>query len=301
MRALVTGAAGQVGSELVRLGTDEFEPVALGRDDLDITDADAVARTIERWRPQAVVNCAAYTAVDRAESEARTAHAVNVKAVAQLAATCARNGAALVHVSTDYVFDGNANRPYRENDATNPLGVYGRTKELGERAVRAGSPRHIILRVSWVFGALGRSFVDTVLRLARERPELTVVDDQIGAPAPAKAVARTLRDICLATAAEEDLWGTYHFSTEPTLSWCRFAREIVALAAELGVIEQAPPVRAIATRDYPTPAQRPENSRLDPTRLQRTFGIPSPDWRPYLHAYLQSLRRQQADVGPAAD
>ena len=174
MKVLVTGAAGQAGSKLVDLGTDNFQPIGLSRDDLDITDANAVARTIERWQPQTVVNCAAYTAVDRAESEQEAAHAVNVKAVAHLAAACANSGTALVHVSTDYVFDGSANAPYREEDPTAPLGVYGR----GERAAAS---RHVILRVSWVFGTHGRSFVDTMLRLTRERPELAVVDDQIGA------------------------------------------------------------------------------------------------------------------------
>ena len=290
MKVLVTGAAGQVGSELVRLGTGTFHPIGLGRDDLDITNAAAVAHAIERWQPQAVVNCAAYTAVDRAESDIETAHSVNVEAVAHLAAACARNGAALVHISTDYVFDGKSSAPYREADATAPLGVYGRTKELGERAARAGIPRHIILRVSWVFGTLGTSFVDTMLRLARERPELTVVDDQTGAPAPAKAVAQTLRTICLATASREDLWGTYHFSAEPTVSWCGFARQIVAEAERLGLIDQAPEVRAIATTEYPTPAMRPLNSRLNATHLARTFGIQPPDWRPHLRAYLKSLR-----------
>ncbi|MDE0693160.1 MAG: dTDP-4-dehydrorhamnose reductase [Gammaproteobacteria bacterium] len=290
MRVLVTGAAGQVGSELSRLGTEAFQPIGLSRDDLDITDAAAVAHAIERWQPQAVVNCAAYTAVDRAENDEKTAHAVNVEAVAHLAAACARSGAALVHVSTDYVFDGNADAPYREEDDTAPLGVYGRTKELGERAARAGTPRHIILRISWVFGTLGRSFVDTMLRLARERPELTVVDDQIGAPAPAKAVAETLRTICLAVANREDLWGTYHFSAEPAVSWCGFARQIVEGAERLGLIDQAPEVRAIPTTEYPTPAMRPLNSRLNATQLARTFGIQPPDWRPHLRAYLKSLR-----------
>lgn len=290
MRVLVTGAAGQVGSELSRLGTETFQPIGLSRDDLDITDAAAVARTVERWQPHTVVNCAAYTAVDRAENDEKTAHAVNVEAVAHLAAACARSGAALVHVSTDYVFDGNADAPYREEDDTAPLSVYGRTKELGERAARAGAPRHIILRVSWVFGTLGTSFVDTMLHLARERPELTVVDDQIGAPAPAKAVAQTLRTICLAMASGEDLWGTYHFSAEPTVSWCGFARQIVEEAERLGLIDQAPEVRAIPTTEYPTPAMRPLNSRLNATHLARTFGIQPPDWRPHLRAYLKSLQ-----------
>ena len=289
MKVLVTGAAGQVGSALVGLGTDGFRPTGLSRDDLDITDADAVARTIERWRPHTVVNCAAYTAVDRAESEQEVAHAVNVEAVAHLAAACANSGASLVHVSTDYVFDGSANAPYREEDPTAPLGVYGRTKELGERAVRAAASRHVILRVSWVFGTLGRSFVDTMLRLARERPELAVVDDQIGAPAPAQAVAQTLRAVCLATASREDLWGTYHFSAEPIVSWCGFARQIVAEAERLGLVEQAPEVRAIATTEYPTPARRPLNSRLDATRLEDRFHLRSPDWRAYLKDYLRSL------------
>ncbi|MYE24929.1 MAG: dTDP-4-dehydrorhamnose reductase [Gammaproteobacteria bacterium] len=290
MKVLVTGAAGQVGSELSRLGTKAFQPIGLSRDDLDITDAAAVARTVERIQPQAVVNCAAYTAVDRAENDEKTAHAVNVEAVANLAAACANFSAALVHLSTDYVFDGKSSAPYREDDPTGPLGVYGRTKELGERAVRAGAPRHIILRVSWVFGTLGTSFVDTMLRLARKRPELTVVDDQIGAPAPAKAVAETLRTICLGTANREDLWGTYHFSAEPTVSWCGFAGQIVKEAERLGLIEQAPEVRAIPTTEYPTPAMRPLNSRLNATHLARTFGIQPPDWRPHLRAYLKSLR-----------
>ena len=199
------------------------------------------------WRRPLVVNCAAYTAVDRAEDEPEAARRTNAEAPGVLGAACDARGIGIVHLSTDYVFDGAKRGAYLEQDAARPLGVYGATKLAGEEALRAATPRHLILRVSWVFGHLGRSFVDTILRLARERRELAVVDDQVGTPSPATAIAEAVRQIAFAVAAREDAWGTYHFSATPPLSWCAFARAIVAVAAETGLLDSPPPIRAIGS------------------------------------------------------
>jgi len=195
MKVLITGSQGQVGSEVARLSDNQFRATAFDRRSLDITNGNQVRRRLDAVRPDFVVNCAAYTAVDRAEDEPELAHAVNAEAVHLLGTACAERGISVIHLSTDYVFDGRKSDPYVEEDSPNPLGTYGASKLSGEELLRAVHDRHVILRVSWVFGRLGRSFVDTILRLARERDELTVVDDQVGAPAPATAIAHAVRQI----------------------------------------------------------------------------------------------------------
>lgn len=302
MKVLLAGAGGQVGTEVAALSSDGFRVAACTRAELDICDAAAVAEALQRTAPDVVVNCAAYTAVDRAEDEPELARAANTEAVASVAACCARQGVPLIHLSTDYVFDGRASRPYRETDPAQPLGVYGETKLAGEAALRQAWERHVILRLSWVFGRVGRSFVDTILRLARERSELTVVDDQIGAPAPAVAVAAAIQRIAGVVAAEEvpgQAWGTFHFSAAPALSWCAFAQAIVREGVAAGVLPSAPKVYPIATADWPARANRPLNSRLDGAKLARVYCIAPADWRAYLASNLAELARDGAGTAPA--
>ena len=241
-------------------------------------------------QPDFVVNCAAYTAVDRAEDEPEIAHAVNATALHLLGSACAERGVGVVHLSTDYVFDGRKSEPYVEGDAPNPLGIYGASKLAGEELLRTAIERHIILRVSWVFGRLGRSFVDTILKAARERDELTVVDDQVGAPSPATTIAQAVRQILETTSDRRDLWGTYHFSTTPALSWCSFARRIIAVAAEVGLLARTPNVLPISTAEWPAKAARPLNSRLDSARASAAFGCAALPWEPPLRDYVRRLK-----------
>lgn len=290
MRVLITGARGQVGFELLRLAPAGFEVTGLGSAELDIADADQVAAAFARYRPQLVINAAAYTAVDRAESEPERAYAVNRDGVAHLAGQAALLGAPLLHLSTDYVFAGDADVPYREVDGVAPTGVYGASKLAGERALAAGCPQHMILRTSWVFGAHGNNFVKTMLRLGREREELGVVADQRGGPTPAAEIARALWQLAERYRAQAELpWGLYHFAGQPACSWHAFAEAIFAEALELGLLARAPRVRAIATVDYPTPARRPAWSVLDCGKLMDACAITQPDWRVGLREVLGEL------------
>lgn len=289
MNILVTGADGQVGTEMVRLSDNEFRVTGLTRGDLDITDRDAIARRLDEYEPDFLVNCAAYTAVDRAEDEPDLAYRVNADAVGWLGEACNARRVGVIHFSTDYVFDGTKDGPYTEDDPPNPLNVYGASKLEGENRLRAATDRHLILRVSWVFGRIGRSFVDTILRLAQERDELTVVDDQVGAPSPADAIAATVRAIAEHPGGLEDAWGTYHFSTVPVVSWCGFAQEIVATAGARGTLAALPRVRGITTDQWPSKARRPLNSRLCSARLTASLGIAPPTWRASLRGYLDEV------------
>lgn len=285
MKILVTGADGQVGNEMVRLSGNEFRVTGLTRGDLDITDRDAIARRLDEYEPDFLVNCAAYTAVDRAEDEPDLAYRVNADAVGWLGEACDTRGVGVIHFSTDYVFDGTKDGPYAEDDTPNPLNVYGASKLEGENRLRAATDRHLILRVSWVFGRIGRSFVDTILRLARERDELTVVDDQVGAPSPADAIAATVRSIAEQPGGLEDAWGTYHFSTLPVVSWCGFAREILAIRKE--VCSSCPPIlRAVTSEQWAAKAPRPRNSQLDGSKLTSAFVFSPTHWQPHLRQYI---------------
>ena len=254
MKLLVPGAGGQVGRELCRIAWPPgCEIAACEHARLDITDRAAVFAAVRRERPDIVVNAAAYTAVDRAESEGAAAWAVNQAGPANLAAACREAAVPLVHLSTDYVFDGTKSGPYREDDAVAPLGVYGASKEAGERAVRAALPQHIILRAAWVYSAHGHNFVRTMLRLAGERPVLRVVADQEGSPTSAADIAAAIAAIVAQLAAGNRRWGTYHFAGGGATTWHGFAEAIVELAAPW---RRGPPPRieAIATAQYPTPA-----------------------------------------------
>jgi dTDP-4-dehydrorhamnose reductase len=293
VRLLVLGANGQVGRELVEHA--EAAGVAcraFDRAGADLSRPEEIFALVKRERPDVVANCAAYTAVDQAETDSETAFLVNRDAPAAAARACAETGAALVHFSTDYVFDGAKNGAYVESDATSPLSVYGRSKAEGEREIRRRHHRHVILRTSWVYAAHGKNFLRTMLRLGAERDELRVVDDQHGAPtsavdlaAAALAVARKLH----AERAERVLppYGTYHCTAAGETTWRGFAEEIFAQAAER--LGRRPRVVPIATEQYPTPARRPRNSVLDNARFAAAFGLPRREWRAGVSEALERL------------
>jgi dTDP-4-dehydrorhamnose reductase len=271
LRILLTGRDGQVGWELQKALAPLGELTALGLAELDLSDAGRLREAVREANPDVIVNAAAYTAVDKAESERDVAFAVNATAPGILAEEAKRNGALLVHYSTDYVFDGTKPAPYVEEDEPNPLNVYGASKLTGERAIAASGCRHLILRTSWVYGPRGSNFYLTMLRLARERPELRVVDDQVGAPTSSLAIARATAQLL-----RRDALGLYHMCAAGVTTWCGFARAILARA---GV---ATPVVAIGTEDYPMPAKRPLNSRLDCSRLHAAFGVALAPWEEQL-------------------
>lgn len=286
MRLLVFGATGQVARELARQGAARGAAVtALGRDRADLADPAACAAAIAGAAADVVINAAAYTAVDRAESEPELAHAVNAAAPGAMARTAAARALPFLHISTDYVFDGAPGRPWREEDRPAPLGVYGASKLAGEAAVAAAGGAHAILRTSWVFSAHGANFVKTMLRLGLERDTLRVVDDQIGGPTPARAIAEALLTVAAAFAAGQGAPGVFHFSGAPAVSWAGFARMIFDLRGG-----PAPEVAAIPTTDYPTPARRPLNSVLDCAKIRAAYGIAQPDWRAGLKSVLEELR-----------
>lgn len=279
MTILVFGKTGQVARELARLeGT-----ACLGREAADLSDPAACAAAIRAANPAAVINAAAWTAVDRAEDEEVPATRINAAAPGAMAAECAALGIPFVQISTDYVFDGSGAAPWRPDDATGPLGAYGRSKLAGERAVAAAGGTWAVLRTSWVVSAHGSNFVRTMLRLGRERDALSVVADQIGGPTPARAIAAACVKIADTLVSEPERTGIYHFSGAPDTSWAGFAREIFAQA---GI---ACAVRDIASSGYPTPAARPLNSRLDCTATETSFAISRPDWRAGLADILRDL------------
>lgn len=277
MRLLVFGRTGQVATELARAVPDA---VFLGRDQADLMDPAACAVAVKDC--DAVINAAAWTAVDKAESEEAAATVVNGEAPAAMARACAALGVPFLHVSTDYVFDGAEERPFLPGDPTGPLGAYGRSKLAGEIGVRAAGGNAAILRTSWVVSAHGANFVKTMLRLGRERDSLNVVADQVGGPTPAAAIAAALVTMSRAMAAGHP-GGTYHFSGAPDVSWATFAREIMAQAGLACVVNDIP------TSAYPTPAKRPANSRMDCSSLERDFGIARPDWKAGLTDILVEL------------
>ena len=293
MNILLTGADGQVGRELAARLRHRANLLAANRAALDITDRNAVFQAASSFRPELIINAAAYTAVDKAESDADTAYAVNRDAVRHLAEAAAAHGAAVLHISTDYVFDGAADAPYHETDPVNPQSVYGKSKLAGEEALAAACPRHIILRTAWVFGEHGGNFVKTMLRLGCERDSLGIVADQYGAPTPAAAIADAL--VAIADAVRQPgfaNWGVYHYSGSAYTSWHGFAERIFQAAAAQGILPAVPELKAIATADYPTPARRPANSRLDCGKIQNTFGIKPADWQ----AALADLKPYQTSI-----
>ncbi|MDK9704418.1 MAG: dTDP-4-dehydrorhamnose reductase [Sulfuritalea sp.] len=275
-KILLTGAAGQLGRELKRSLACLGELVACDRHQLDLANPDALRAAVRAIAPTVIVNAAAYTAVDRAEAEPDLAAAVNAAAPGILAEEAKRLGALLVSYSTDYVFDGAKLAPYSEDDHPAPLSAYGRSKHAGERAISASGARHLIFRTSWVFGLHGANFMKTMLRLARERDELRVVGDQIGAP----TWTRHLADVTsLVLARKEIPDGLYHLAAAGETNWHAYAEAIFAEAQRAGLLEKSPVVHRIASVDYPLPAVRPANSRLDCSRFRNDFGLTLPDWR----------------------
>ncbi len=275
---LVFGKTGQVATELQRQG----DVTALGRDQADLSDPQGCAAVIADLKPSVVINAAAYTAVDRAEEEDALAQMINAASPGAMAGACAHLDIPFLHVSTDYVFDGSGQRSWQETDPVSPQNAYGRTKLAGEQAIRASGARHIILRTAWVFSAHGANFVKTMLRLSETRDALNVVEDQIGGPTPAADIATTL--LILADAMQDGAaGGTYHYTGEPHTSWAGFARAIFAEA------DRDVTVMGIPSADYPTPATRPLNSRLDCAKLAADFGITPADWKAGLAAVLKDL------------
>ncbi len=290
-KVLVTGAAGQVGVELVRLAPEQVEVQAYDSATLDITDAGKLQQELARQQPDLVINAAAYTAVDLAQSEREQAFAVNARAVETMARAVAGTGAALFHLSTDYVFAGDGSRPYREQDPAAPLSVYGASKLAGEQALAAALPQHLIVRTSWVFGAQGSNFVKTMLRLAAERDQLAVVADQRGCPTSAASIATALWQLAQRYFAAGVLpWGTYHFCNAPACSWHEFAVEIFRQAQAVRLLDDVPVVTPIASADYPTAAPRPAYSVLDCGKLEQLLGRQMPQWQQELVLVLQQLK-----------
>jgi dTDP-4-dehydrorhamnose reductase len=288
MKLLVLGAGGQVGRELCRREwPTDYRAAAFDRADVDITREESIAAAMRRERPDLVTNAAAYTAVDRAESEPDAAWAANCTGPEHLAAACREAAIPLIHISTDYVFDGSKAGPYREDDPVNPLGVYGRSKEAGDHALREALAEHVILRTAWVYSAHGHNFVKTMLRLAAERPVLRVVADQTGSPTSAADIAAAIATVVRRVAAGQGRWGTFHFTGAGAVTWHGFAETIFDLAEPW----RGPPprVEAITTADYPTPARRPANSVLDCTRIGEAFGITPRPWREALADVIQEL------------
>ena len=303
-KILLMGADGQVGQELRKTLPLLGGVTALGRQQLDLTDLDAIAQKIQSAAPTLIVNAAAYTAVDKAESEPELAHRINAEAPGAMAAAAAKCGASLVHISTDYVFEGSAGSPRCETDATGPLSVYGTTKLAGEAAIRAALDQHIILRTAWVYGTQGKgNFLKTMLRLGKDRDELNVVADQVGSPTWAKDIAEAIGQLAgqlitpsdaLSGAQITEVPGTYHFTNSGVASWYDFAIAIFEEASALGVPLQIQRVNPITTADYPTPAKRPAASILNCQKISRTLGHTPPHWRASLRAMLQEFVESQS-------
>ena len=277
---LVFGKSGQVATELAQFA----DVTCLGRDDCDLEIPEKCCAAILRLKPSAVINAAAYTAVDLAETEVKKAKRLNTDAPTEMSKCCAALDIPFVHISTDYVFDGSGDRPWRESDVTAPLGVYGRTKRDGEIAVMAANPAAVILRTSWVFSQHGANFVKTMLRLGATRDTLSIVADQVGGPTPARAIAQACHHI--ATHVDASKTGIYHFAGVPQTTWADFARTIFDDA------QMSVEVCEITTADYRTPAKRPLNSRLDCSRIFADFGIKEPEWQPALTRVLATLNRE---------
>ena len=290
---LLTGANGQVGFELARSLQGLGQVVALNRRGLDLTDSEKIRRVVRELSPALIVNAAAYTAVDSAESDVAAAMRLNAEAPDILAQEAKRLDALLVHYSTDYVFDGTKDGPYEEDDAANPLNVYGKSKLAGERAIAASGCAHLIFRTSWVYGARGKNFLRTMLQLGMHREELSVVADQIGAPTWSRTIATITSEVLSQLLAQDaDEWlrysGIYHLTASGATSWCGFAQAIF----DKSTLKQKPVVKAIPTAaysSYPTAAARPRNSRLSNQKLFTLFGVTAPDWRDALEFCMADL------------
>jgi dTDP-4-dehydrorhamnose reductase len=294
MKILLTGATGQVGWELARTLMPLGDVIAVDRSQADLTDLKALRATIQLHKPDVIVNPAAYTAVDKAETEQELAFLVNAEAPGVLAEEAKKMGALLVHYSTDYVFDGSKNTPYVENDATNPINVYGASKLAGERAIQSVAGDYLILRTSWVYASRGNNFLKTILRLAAEREELKIVADQIGSPTWARLIAETTAHIVKQAMIKRQSNNfdsdVYHLTSSGDTSWHGFAQKIVDIVREQGKMElKNRAIHPIPTTDYPLPAKRPTNSRLSTERLEQQLGLTLPSWDNALRLCMQEL------------
>lgn len=291
LNVLQFGRSGQLGTELIAVLSKDpgIRTTVLGRTEADLTDPSSIeAAILKAGALDVVVNAAAYTAVDRAEQEEALAYRVNAEAVDAMARACAARGVPLIHVSTDYVYDGAKSAPYVETDPTGPLNAYGRTKLAGEALIRDRLPAHVILRTSWVYSAWGRNFLTTMLRLGREREEVRVVDDQHGAPTSARDLAEAIAAIARQITGPAAQFGIYHYADAGEASWYDFAAEIFRQA---GLKARAVPIPAA---EYPTPARRPANSRLDAAKISRIFGIHPPAWQTSLAKVLAGMKETRA-------
>lgn len=281
-KILITGAHGQVGHCLTQQAkTSGWDVLAIDRDKLDITDSQAVLALVNEYQPNVIINAAAHTAVDKAETEIDASYAINRNGPKYLAEAAASVGAAILHISTDYVFAGDKDGVYSEADPVSPQGVYGASKLAGEEAVSAANQKHIILRTAWVFGEHGNNFVKTMLRLGTQRDQLGIVADQFGGPTYAGDIAAALLTIAekAVVAPETVAWGIYHFAGEPHVNWHQFAQAIFDKAVAAQLLEKSPQLNALTTADYPTPAKRPANSRLNCSKITAEFGIQPSDWQ----------------------
>jgi dTDP-4-dehydrorhamnose reductase len=302
MRILVCGAGGQVGHELVdRADAYGLEALGMTREQLDITDAGQIAGLISQLKPGMIINAAAYTHVDNAETHSEQAYATNRDGAARLAEAARQASIPLLHISTDYVFSGEARLPYREEDDIAPTGVYGASKLAGESAIQAVLDEHVILRTSWVYGVHGHNFVKTMLRLGRQRDSLSVVADQFGCPTQAGSIADVLLQLAQRYAQNGTLaWGLYHYSGKSPCTWFDFATEIFRQAEVKGILPKKPKVSSITTAQYPTPARRPAWSVLDCTKFETTFGIDTHDWHDDLSVVLDALIEAESGAAVAA-
>jgi len=290
LRLLIFGSTGMVATELRRLAGEGLAVTALGRDDADLADPEACAARVAEAEADVVINAAAWTAVDKAEEEEALATRINAEAPGAMAAASAARGIPFLHISTDYVFDGGGDRPWREDDPVAPLGAYGRSKLAGERAVLAAGGHAVILRTAWVHAAHGQNFLRTMLRVGAERARLAVVDDQRGGPTAAVDIAVALVTIARAWQAGRGVPGVFHFCGRPATTWYGFARAIFARAGWA----RTPKIEPIRTEDWPTPAARPANSVLECAKIRAAYGIEQPDWRVSLETILAEIREQAA-------
>lgn len=282
MRVLITGCNGQVGHCLTEIlsNTENISLLAVDREELDITDQEAVNEAIIDFKPSIIINAAAHTAVDKAEEEVLMSYAINCDGPKYLAEAAQQVGAAILHISTDYVFEGNKLGEYIESDPTNPQGVYGASKLAGENAVAEACDKHVILRTAWVFGEHGNNFVKTMLRLGATRDELNIVGDQFGGPTYAGDIAEVLVEIAKSIFSNKLVdYGVYHYSGLPHVSWYEFANVIFDSAVEQGVLYKKPVLLSITTEQYPTPAKRPNNSKLSSKKITDAFSINASNWK----------------------
>lgn len=292
MRILVAGGQGQVGRALATLGAErDLDIVALGRTELDITDAGSIKAAFDRYKPGVLINAAAYTAVDRAETEPDLVFAINETGVKLLADACAVANIPMLHISTDYVFDGLKKGFYDECDPVKPGAVYGRSKEAGECALRKRLEHHIILRTSWVFGDQGNSFVKTIVRLAQSQDCIRVVDDEIGGPSSAKSIAKALVGLAGRYQTQDQIpWGTYHFCQKPYVSRYQFAKKIIKHSAELGLLDRKVEIKAISSSDFNSIVARPPNTKLLTKKYERYTLQVKNDWQEDLIEVLRSFK-----------